>query len=67
MERRRGLQGGSFENVVEMVKVVCSHCGCETDNYCIIEKGPPGENWIEDIWVKLGYGGKPVCAECYYK
>lgn len=50
-----------------MEKVVCSHCGFETDDYCIIEGGQPGENWIEDVWVKLGYEGKPVCVECYYK
>lgn len=49
------------------LKVNCTHCGSETDDYCIIEKGPPGENWIEDIWVRLGYEGKPVCVECYYK
>ena len=45
----------------------CAHCGDETDDYCIIEKGPPGQNPIEDVWVRLGYEGKPVCVECYFK
>ena len=45
----------------------CAHCGDETEDYYIIEKGPPGQNWLADAWVKLGYEGKPVCMECYYK
>lgn len=46
---------------------VCANCGVYTDNFCIIEKGPPEENWIEDIWVKMGMLGKPICGECYYQ
>lgn len=45
----------------------CVHCGDITDNYCIIETGEPGQNWIEGVWVRLGYEGQVVCAECYYK
>ena len=48
-------------------KAKCSHCGSDTEDYCIIETGPPGQNWIEGVWVRLGYEGKPVCSECYYK
>ena len=46
---------------------ICANCGVYTDNFCIIEKGPPEENWIEDIWVKMGMLGKPICGECYYQ
>ena len=46
---------------------VCANCGTYTENYCIIEKGPPEENWIEDVWVKMGMLGKPICGECYYQ
>lgn len=46
---------------------VCANCGVYTDNFCIIEKGAPGENWIEDVWVKMGMLGKPICGECYYQ
>lgn len=46
---------------------VCANCGVYTDDFCIIEKGPPEENWIEDIWVKMGMLGKPICGECYYQ
>jgi len=45
----------------------CVHCGDSTDNYCIIEDCTREENWIEYIWVKLGFVGQPICAECYYK
>lgn len=46
---------------------VCANCGDYTDNFCIIEKGPPEVNWIEDIWVRMGMLGKPICGECYYQ
>ena len=46
---------------------VCANCGVYTDNFCIIEKGSPEENWIEDVWVKMGMLGKPVCGGCYYQ
>lgn len=46
---------------------VCANCGVYTDNFCIIEKGPPEVNWIEDVWVRMGMLGKPVCGECYYQ
>jgi len=46
---------------------VCANCGVYTDNFCIIEKGPPEENWIEGVWVKMGMLGKPICGECYYQ
>lgn len=45
----------------------CAHCGDLTTNYCMIERGPVEENWIEDVWVRLGFEGEPICAECYYK
>ena len=51
----------------ELEKRRCAHCGDVTDDYCIIEVGPPGQNWIEDVWVKLGYEGEVICSECYYK
>jgi hypothetical protein len=46
---------------------LCANCGAYTDNFCIIEKGPPDVNWIEDAWVKMGVLGKPICGECYYQ
>ena len=41
----------------------------EENSYLIPEKLEDCEEkeWIDKIWVRLGFGGERVCCECYYK
>jgi len=52
----------------------CAQCDCECDEEdsgIIGEIGKDGfpvrQTWVEDVWMKLGYKGQRVCAECYLK
>jgi len=51
----------------------CAHCNYASTNRKsfyeikkeIVENNP--KEWIEEIWIKLGYAGQLICKECYYK
>ena len=51
----------------------CVHChehSTNIDDFYKILKWVAEENpdeWIEKVWLKLGYDGQLVCKECYYK
>jgi hypothetical protein len=45
----------------------CEQCDCEDENGIVIPTNPNEQNWIDKIWVKMGFGGKYVCAEVLLK
>ena len=53
------------------MKRKCAQCQLEYEEeelYQIAETEEQcGKNWIEKIWVKLGYQGEFICHECYFQ
>ena len=60
--------------VLRKSNLTCDHCDQSWYEYCdgiIGEKDEDGkllrDNEIEQAWIHMGFEGKRVCSECYFK